>query len=264
MKGLLSFIAASCLSFSVLAGSEAGGETKFAVEEITHFAKEVERYAAARGARAFIISRVGRDPEALPEGVEFTHTAVAIYSSVTTKTGEKVKGYAIHNLYQRAEDASRSDIIVDYPVDFFWGAHALKAGIVIPSPALQSRLVKLVAEGKHLALHNPNYSVLANPFNSQFQNCTEFTLDMINAAVYQTTDSVRLKANARAYFEPQPVKIGGFKLFFGSMLLDDVTTEDHQDEIKTTSFGAIGRYLKQNQLLKLGVVMEQDGKTREI
>jgi hypothetical protein len=41
---------------------------------------------------------------------------------------------------------------------------------------------------------------LANPFNIQFQNCTEFTLDLINAAIYQTKDIAQLKANAKAYF----------------------------------------------------------------
>jgi len=107
-------------SAKLFAGSTAKAEAQFTPEQITGFAKKVEKYAAAQGARAFIIARVGRPPEDLPKGVTFTHTAIAIYSSITLPDGTTAKGYAIHNLYQNDKNLDRSDLVTDYPIDFFW------------------------------------------------------------------------------------------------------------------------------------------------
>lgn len=252
------------LTTGVNAGSQAPSKSVFKPEQIIEFAKQVEHYAAQRQAHAFIIGRVGRPQKELPDGIHFTHTAVAVYSAITLDDGSTAYGYAIHNLYQRADDPGRSDIIVDYPVDFFWGAQTLKAGIVIPSPAIQQQLITLISEQKHLALHNPRYSVVANPFNSERQNCTEYTLDMLQAAIYQTQDPLRIKANNAAYFTPQKVSISPLKLALGSMVSDGVTTSDHKGPVRTATFTTIGRYLEQYQLAEHAVVLYANGQTHSI
>lgn len=236
------------LSPAVYAGSTAKQTAHFSAEQIKAFAKDVEYYAAKQGARAFIIARVGRSESSLPKGVSYTHTAVAIYSDITLADGEVVQGYAIHNLYQKAENSAQSELVIDYPVDFFWGAKQLKAGILIPTSELQQQLIELVASGQHRQLHNANYSVIANPFNNQFQNCTEFTLDMLNAAIYNTTESSKLKQNTRAYFKPQRLSTSPLKLMLGALLLDEVSTEDHERHVQTATFSSIAAYLKQYQL----------------
>jgi len=230
------------------AGSNQATESKFTAEEVKIFAKSVEKYAAKHGARAFIIARVGQPKDKLPKGIEFTHTAIAVYSEITLNDGRKVKGYAIHNLYQDAKDGDVSSLVVDYPVDFFWGVHELKAGIIIPTPALQNKIIEVIASGKSELLHNPRYSLVANPFNNEYQNCTEHTLNIINSAIYQTTNMKQLKANAKAYFEPQTVKVSRFKLALGSMFAEGIRTKDHKGKIRTTSFGAIADYLLKYQL----------------
>ncbi|ACE85157.1 DUF2145 domain-containing protein [Cellvibrio japonicus] len=260
MKNLLPLIGLLCLlSNPSVAGSTAKTSPQFATEEITLFAKSVEKYAAAKGARAFIIGRMGRPAEELPEGIEFTHTAVAIYSSITLSSGDVVKGYAIHNLYQQEQQIDRSELVTDYPVDFFWSAYALRAGIIIPSPGLQQRLINAYANGVHQQVHRPAYSVIANPFNEEYQNCTEHTLDVINAAIYDTTDYAQLKANTQAHFKAQRIHISGVKLALGSALMKDVTTRDHKGKVLTATFGSIGAYLAQNHLLREAIILEQDG-----
>ncbi len=172
---IILFIVTTMLPGWAIAGSNSTAEAKFAPERIVKFAKNVEKYAASQGAHAFIISRVGRAEKDLPRGIRYTHTAVAVYSNITLDSGEVVRGYAIHNLYQKSDKPEKSQLITDYPVDFFWGAQALKAGIIIPTPEIQQRLIDLIASGENAKLHNDNYSVIANPFNQQFQNCTEHT-----------------------------------------------------------------------------------------
>ncbi|MEP1551945.1 MAG: DUF2145 domain-containing protein [Paraglaciecola sp.] len=253
MKKYILIALISIFSVTVNAGSQATQPATIAPEQIVKFAKDVEKYAAQQGARAFIIARVGRAEKDLPKGIHYTHTAIAVYSTIQLDNGEIAKGYAIHNLYQVEGHPNKSQLIQDYPVDFFWGAQQLKAGIIIPSDEIQTRLINLIATGKNTQLHNPKYSVIANPMNSQKQNCTEYTLDLINAAIYETTNIPQLKANTQAHFTPQRVKTSRFKLMFGSMLMEDVTTKDHSGDIATATFGAINNYLQQYDLAKHSV-----------
>lgn len=252
------------LASPVYAGSQATQQANHQPEQIMGFAKDVEKYAAAQGARAFIIARVGRPQEDLPKGIYYTHTAIALYSDITLESGEVIQGYAIHNLYQTEGQLDKSQLITDYPVDFFWGAHELKAGIIIPTEEIQSRLIELISSGQDKSLHNANYSVLANPMDQQFQNCTEYTLDLLNAAIYQTTDIVRIKANTRAYFKAQRIHTSGFKLMLGSLLQDDITTKDHKGKVATATFTTIARYLKQYGLVNSMVSFYSDGSTQPI
>jgi len=233
----------------VFAGSsQAGGEIHYKPEEIIKFAKKVEKTLAKKGARVAIIGRVGRARKDLPEGISFTHTALIVYSQITTKDGRKLPGYVIYNLYQRATELNVSDLVVDYPVDFFAGVEELEAGIVIPKPELQRKLLKVLVSPTYKQLHNSNYSVIANPFTEGFQNCTEHTLDVITAAIYDTDDLKVIKANQKAYFQPQEVNVNPLKLFLGSMFVDDVTTTDHPDTPVTTTFTTIEKFLTKYNL----------------
>ena len=261
MKVINIFILLTLFCLPTWAGSQANKQAVITPEKIVKFAKDVEKYAAGHGARAFIIARVGRPEKDLPKGIHYTHTAIAVYSNIQLTNGETAQGYAIHNLYRVDGQSNRSQLVQDYPVDFFWGAQTLKAGIIIPSDEIQTRLIELIANGKNTDLHNPKYSVIANPMNSQLQNCTEHTLDMINAAIYQSTDIEKLKANTRAHYTAQRVRTSRFKLMFGSLLMDDVTTKDHKGKIATATFGSIHKYLDQYQLAQHGVTFYADGET---
>lgn len=232
------------------AGSANSEDNTFPTEDITQFAKSVERYAAEHGARAFIIARVGRPPEELPKGIEFTHTAIAVYSTIEAQDGTPHKGYAIYNLYQKDPQVDQSELVQDYPVDFFWSAKELKAGVLIPTPQMQQNLINLIASNDYEQLHHPEYSVISNPFDARYQNCTEFTLDVINSVIYQTTDRDRLKRNARAHFAPQRVHESRLKMILGGLLLKDVSTDDHKGPVAIATFHSIARYLSSNNLVK--------------
>jgi hypothetical protein len=240
------------------AGSQQNTEIKHHPDDVVAFAKGLEKYAAARGARAFIIARVGRAVEDLPKGIFFTHTAIAVYSAITLDDGSVVNGYAIHNLYQNGNDKTVSQLLTDYPVDFFWGAFELTAGIVIPTPEIQQGLIALIANGDNHKLHNPKYTVLASPYNDMFQNCTEHTLDMLNAAIYKTTDVAQIKANTNAYFTAHRIKTNRFKLMLGAALMEDITTKDHKGKVRTATFTSIVHYLQKYDLATHAVTLNKD------
>ena len=266
MNSLLKIILSVGLivSLPTYAGSAQNNDIELSVDAVETFAKDVELLAASKGARAFIIGRVGRPEKDLPAGIKFTHTAIAVYSAITLDSGEIAKGYAIHNLYQKEDKANESKLIIDYPIDFFWGVNTLKAGIIIPAPAIQQRIIDVIAKGKDKEMHNNRYSVIANPFNNTYQNCTEHTLNILNSGIYQTTDMAELKNNAAQHFKPQKINENPVKLFLGNWLVDDVSTEDHTGEIYTTTFTSIGRYLKNNELLSSAIVLESDGSVSQL
>jgi len=246
------------------AGSNRSSDIQHEPLVVSKFAKSVEKYAASQGARAFIIGRIGQPEKDLPKGIAFTHTAVAVYSSIKLENGENIKGYAIHNLYQNDNDLDHSSLVTDYPVDFFWGVNSLKAGIIIPNDSLQQRLIQAIAAGNGEILHNAKYSVLANPFNSKYQNCTEHTLDLINSAIYETTDIKQLKANSKAYFTAQKVKVSGLKLALGGLFMDGVHNSDHKGKPRTATFTRIAEYLQQFELMDKSVTINADGEVKAL
>ncbi len=229
---------------SAQAASQAGGEPHFTAEQIIGLAKQIEREIAARGAQVAIISRVGRPSSTLPNGMEFTHVAFAVYSTITTTDGRILPGYAMYNLYQDSQKRNASYLFQDYPLDYYASVHALKAGVIIPKPELQRRLLEVISSDIYPNLHNPRYSAIANPYNTKFQNCTEFVLDVINAAIYQTGDKRQIKTNIEAYFEPQPVEVNPFKLWLGSLFMSDIFISDHQGQVRTATFWSIARYMQ--------------------
>ena len=171
-----------------------------------------------------------------------------MYSTIETDDVRTVPGYAIYNLYQRTDRPNRSDLVVDFPVDFLAGAQKAKVGVIIPRRDLQKRLLKVIYSDTYKKLHNPNYSAISNPYNPMYQNCTEHVLDVLNAAIYQTDDINQLKANERAYFQAQKLKINPFKLLLGQLFKSEIRTSDQDHGIKTATFGSIARYLKNNDL----------------
>ncbi|MCP4023201.1 MAG: DUF2145 domain-containing protein [Desulfobacteraceae bacterium] len=245
-KHIVSFMLIMILFFNVssaTAGSQAGGEIHFEPERIVKFAKKVEKTLAQKGARVAVVARLGRPRDTLPGGVKYTHVGFAVYSQITTADNRKMPGYAMYNLYQSNEKPDRSDLIQDFPVDFFAGVQVLEAGLIIPTPQLQQRLLEVLASPTYKELHNPRYSVIANPFTLDFQNCTEHTLDVIISAIYQTTDTAAIKANEKAYFKPHPVRIDPIKLFLGSLFSSEVSTRDHEGPIVISTFNSIGQFL---------------------
>ncbi|MCX7380629.1 MAG: DUF2145 domain-containing protein [Alphaproteobacteria bacterium] len=228
------------------ASSNATEVAHFKPEQIITFAKKVERTIAGVGARVAIVGRVGVPPADLPEGMHFSHVGFAVYSQITLADGRKVPGYAMYNLYQDDAKPDVSSLVQDYPADFFAAVAKLEAGIIIPSEELQTRLLDVIASPTYKALHDPHYSVIANPFTLGRQNCTEFVLDVVNAAIYRTGDPQKIKDAERAYFIAQPVNVNPFKLLLGSMFTAGVSMSDQEPGKPpvTATFERISDYLR--------------------
>lgn len=241
------------------AGSAQGSLMRnFSFEEAAEFAKQVEHYAANHGARVFILARPGMPQAQLPEGILFTHVGLAVYSQIETETGETLKGYAIYNLYQNQEDLSVSRLVMDYPVDFYSGGAELRTGIIIPTPKLQLKLLDEINRSTHVRLHNPRYSMIANPYSSSFQNCTEHLLDLIFAALYATDSVAQIKANQRAYFQAHILDVSPFTRLLAPMFTSDIQMDDQGKRIELVTFTTIANFMKQYGLADHIALLDQN------
>jgi len=251
MLRILSLIVITIVTFAPLhlnAGSSAASDPVLPAQQVAAFSNRVQHDLASRGANVAIVARVGRDPSVLPSGINYTHVGFWVYSRITNAEGGTGMGYRVYNLYQQAGDLTRSELVQDTPADFFAGAHSLDAGVIIPDARLQRKLLDVIASPAYAALHNANYSVLANPGTGQFQNCTEHTLDVLMAAIYDTHDRRQIKANIAAYFTPQPVPVNGLQRLFAPAASKALTTADHGARVGTATFGSLARFMQSNDL----------------
>ncbi|WP_114285920.1 DUF2145 domain-containing protein [Candidatus Halocynthiibacter alkanivorans] len=230
------------------AGSSEASKPILPAAEVATFSNRVQQDLAARGVLVAIVARIGRNPARLPEGVRYTHVGFWVYSKITSADGSTGRGYRVYNLYQQADNKTRSNLIQDSPADFFAGAHSLDAGVIIPDARLQKQLLQVIASPTYSSLHNPNYSVLANPNTSQFQNCTEHMLDVLMASLYGTNNVPQIKANVAAHFQPQAIPLNGLQRFLAPAASKALTTEDHGSRVMTATFGAISRFMRANDL----------------
>ena len=234
-----------------MAGGQNGQPIPHSADRVAALARKVERSLAQRGARVAIVARLGRPRDSLPPDVRFTHVALAVYSDLTLDDGRQVRGYTFHNLYETPENARRSGYVQDYPFDFFANAVELKAGILVLHPKLQRAIIRLVASGYLHGLHRTDYSVISNPHNARYQNCTEFVLDAIHASLYETTEVAELKSISEQFFEPQPVKLGAMRSLFASLVVPEVRFDDHDGQAATATFSTIARYLQTHVLSRV-------------
>lgn len=251
MKRIIStclLIATLALPSTTYAGSSTAGEAILPLDQVAAFSNRVQQDLAARGVRVALVGRVGRDPAQLPDDISYTHVGLWVYSRITSADGSTGMGYQVYNLYQQAGDSTRSDLVQDRPVDFFSGAHVLDAGIIIPDPRLQTKLLNVIASPTYQALHNPQYAALSNPNTNQFQNCTEHTLNVLMAALYDTNEINQIKANIQAYFAPQVIQVNGLQRAFAPVASGALTTADHGATVATATFGSIARFMQANDL----------------
>lgn len=221
----------------------------FTSEELLHFSKKVEKSLAKEGAMVAIVGRIGVPKKSLPEGVNYTHVAFWVYSTIKTADGRSVAGYQVYNLYQQNNNPTRSQLATDFPVNFFAGSDSLDAGIIIPKASLQNKLLHVMTSDTYRELHQPNYSIVANPSNLDYQNCTEFVLDVLVSAIYNTNNPHQIKANIAQYFIPQEIRISAIKGLFGPLFMQEFKTSDQPNgHIFTTTFGSIADFMRHYKL----------------
>ncbi len=227
-------------------------------QDVATFAKQIERSLAAKDARVAIVFRSGRPRKDLPEGIRYTHGAFWVYGETTGADGKTYKGYAVYNLYQgdgKSLPETESYLAQDFPVDFVAASQEDDVGIIIPSPEMQRRLANLIASPDYEKLHVHSYTLVSNPFNAAHQNCTEFVLDVVAAAAWQTDNYAQIKADLKAHFTPTVVHANLFQRVFGPIVDPRLNLDDQDGDILTADFDSIARFMHDNGLQQESYVL---------
>jgi hypothetical protein len=225
----------------------------FTAPEAADFSKQIERDLASKGARIAMVFRTGRPRSDLPEGIAYTHGAFWIYRTIKTADGRQISGYAVYNLYAgdgKAWPKTQSRLVQDYPFDFTRGSSVDDVAVIIPSPEMQRRIIAVVDSPTYEKLHNPAYSLVANPWASRFQNCNNFMLDVVGAAAWDTDDPARITADLKAHYQPTVVKAGPLMRLFGPIADSRLRTDDQKGPIRTATYESMSAFMRDNGLLQ--------------
>lgn len=243
-RGILLAWMLALASPGAMAGSTAKGDAAQPVwpaQQVAAFAGRVELALAQQGARVAVVSRMGRPLAEMPPGMRYTHVAFAVAN--TPENGQQ-PDFTFHNLYQLDDQLDTSELVQDKAADFFAKVAVLEAGVIVPTPALQQRLLQLIASPAYVQLHDPRYSLIANPFNLGRQNCTEFVLDVITAALHQSNDIAHIKAREQSAFVAQPVHVNPFKLLLGWLFNREVSLVDQPGIPVTATFERLTEFMQ--------------------
>jgi len=219
--------------------------------QLAVFSKTIETELASHGVRVAMVFRAGAPRSTLPKGISYTHGAFWVYRTIATTDGKVLHGYAVYNLYagdgkQWPETESR--LVQDWPYNFTAGTKVDDVAIIVPTPEMQRRILAIIDSPTYAALHNPNYSLIANPLASKYQNCNGFMLTVVAAAAWQTTDPAQIQADLNAHYHPTPVEVGPFKRFFAPLADHRIRTDDQSDQIVTATFESLGGFMHANGL----------------
>ncbi len=263
MRASAALLAVALLSASALPAAAQDSSVRavsphFTPLQAAAFSKQMERDLAAKGARVAMVFRAGRMRDKLPEGIAYTHGGFWVYRDIQTADGKSLKGYAVYNLYAGDGDnwpKIESRLIQDYPLDFTRGSTVNDMAVIIPSPEMQRRILAVIDSPTYAKVHNPEYSLVANPWARKYQNCNNFMLNVIAAAVWETDDPNRITANLKAHYEPTVVKTSGLVRFFGPIADQRLRTDDQGSIVRTATYESMAVFMKQNNLLQEAYVL---------
>jgi len=247
--------------------AEAPATQHLTAEQAALFAKQIERDLAAKGARLAIVFRTGEARDTLPEGISYTHGGFWTYVPISLEDGRVVNGYAVYNLYRgdgKSLPTDRSYLHQDYPIDLALATGMDDVGVIIPTPEMQRRILAIMDSPDYRKLHITAYSLVSNPHDIKYQNCTEFMLDIIAAAAWNTTDMQQIKTNLKAHFKSTEVKVSGFERFFAPIAHKEIKTDDQTGRIFTATYESLAVFMKDNGLLQEAYVLQRapDAPTR--
>lgn len=212
------------------------GPALFDAETLDKYGKTITAELRKKNVKAAIVSRSGQPRSKLPEGILFTHSAFFLYQPET-------ENYAVYNLYHGEENRLISSLVADTPADFLRLLRERDAGFIIPDAATQEQLYNYILSPQYGAVHQANYSLISNPYDARFQNCNEYMLDTLAAMVWDTTDSLVIKARFQETLRPSELKASLIRRHIGPFVDERLVMTDQGDKIWTTTSQTLANFL---------------------
>lgn len=247
---IANWLRAALLTAALAAGNALAGqpceERAVGVEEMRKsfaLALKVREALDKSGARVVLLGRVGQDLSKY--GLRYSHLGII------WRDHPDGRWLAVHELNEcgTAESTLYNQGLANFFADdlFAWEAVAL-----IPSEAVQGRLVARLSGDAAGRFHQPRYNMVAYPFASRYQNSNQWVLELLAEALADTRFAGRdeaqqwLQANGYAPTTlqiPTLTRLGG-RMFKANIAFDDHPFERRMDgKIDTVTVESVAAFL---------------------
>lgn len=193
----------------------------------------IEKILIQKNPRVALIARVGSDLSKYH--LHYSHMAFLIKDSSN-------KHWNVMHLLNRC-GTSTSSIYHQGLMNFFLDhVYNYEARVIIPSPALQKKLLALLNSKNKLVLHNNKYSLIAYPFSTLYQNSNQWVLEIIASALSGFNERIKLQTWLRDnHYHTNYLSIPNVKRMVVEIFKENIHFEDHpKQERYTNTYSFVG------------------------
>lgn len=225
---LAGLVLGAALSLPAWAGRacEAAPPTVVSITRGLTLAEHTVKQLDATGASVVAVARIGQDLSRY--GVRYSHMGWAY------KEGETWR--VLHKLNHCGTD--RSAVYRQGLGDFFLDApHEYVAGLVVPRPDVQARLLPRLRDAAQTApLHTRRYSMLSYPWARRYQQSNQWAIEVLAQAMGE--DVADREAAQRwlrqAGYQPAEIHLSALQRLGGRMTQANISFDDHPPELRFT------------------------------
>lgn len=192
------------------------------VQRALTLAERTAQALGASGAQVVVLARAGQDLRRY--GLEWSHLGLAYRDGP--------RWLVVHKLNHcgSAQSAVYRQGLGEFFLD---DLHEYRAGLVVPDPALQARLLAVLRDDSRLAqLHTPAYSMVAYPWAQRYQQSNQWALETL-ALAHEPAAVTRERAQAWLRLQgyaPTTLRLGPLTRLSGRLVAANIAFDDHPNE----------------------------------
>lgn len=200
----------------------------------------------ASGAQVVVLARAGQDLSKY--GLAWSHLGLAYKDGPRWRVVHKLNGCG----------SARADVYRQGLGEFFLDdLYQYQAGIVVPDPTLQARLLPVLRDNTQaLRLHTGAYSMVAYPWAQRYQQSNQWAIETL-AMAQAPEATTRERAQAWLKFsgyEPTTLRLGAFTRLGARATAANIAFDDHpnekrfSDHIETVTVDSVFAWLNRSGL----------------
>ncbi len=142
-----------------------------AMQKALNLGVKLQEKLKSLNVEAAVVARAGQDLSAY--GLRYSHAAILVKNGDEYQVVHKLNtcGTKEAKIYRQGLGM----FFLDDPFEY-------RSLLIVPPPAQQATIVKLVAEGRHLWVDEPQYSMIAYPYSEDTQNSNGWVIESVAMA----------------------------------------------------------------------------------
>lgn len=189
---------------------------------------ELERTA---GSEVAIISRSGLDLSRF--ALRYSHGGFLLAAGTDVPWSVRQLYYDCRQGYPRLYDQGLAGYLLSAEAPDL----AFVSVVLLPYEAAASLRAAALDTARAARLLASTYSANAYPFSTRYQNCNQWTAELLASAWGELADGPDLRARAQAWlaangYDPEPVDVGSYLVKIVASLMPLIHLDDHPHEVR--------------------------------